>query len=206
MIDRSEIRSQPQNAKVRLSNAQIGCKVSFTPKSRLSRNNRKTYYNTFAASAVLAFGQPSQEAPRNMWPTNWWIIFRYFLKYCLKSVLFGYLVNSMQNQLRSTSWPPLLYMKYLYFESPCSAHIFLPLCNSITRHTIALEGLFKPTKNTAGLLDCIEKILKSFGFCFFVGDVINEIGFRPFWLRLPGPGPQHLEGIFWIKFLLKTRP
>jgi len=25
-------------------------------------SNRKTYYDTFAASAVLAYGQPSQEA------------------------------------------------------------------------------------------------------------------------------------------------
>jgi len=32
----------------------------------LPRNNRKTYYNTFAASAELAFGQPWQEAPKNM--------------------------------------------------------------------------------------------------------------------------------------------
>jgi len=33
---------------------------------RLSRNNRKTYYNIFAASAVPAYGQPSQEAPKNI--------------------------------------------------------------------------------------------------------------------------------------------
>jgi len=36
-------------------------------KSWLSRNNRKTYHNTFAASALLAYGQPSQEAPKYMW-------------------------------------------------------------------------------------------------------------------------------------------
>jgi len=35
-------------------------------KSRLSYNNRKTYYNTFAAPAVLAYGQPPQEAPKNI--------------------------------------------------------------------------------------------------------------------------------------------
>jgi len=38
------------------------------------------------------------------WPTNWWIIFMYFLEYWLKNVVFGYLVNPMQNQARSTKW------------------------------------------------------------------------------------------------------
>ena len=41
-------------------------KVSFTPKSLLLRNNRKTYYHTFAASAELAYGQPLQEALKNI--------------------------------------------------------------------------------------------------------------------------------------------
>ena len=51
-----------------VSNTQTDGKVSviLTPKSWLLRNNRKTYYNTFAASAELAFGQPSQEAPKNI--------------------------------------------------------------------------------------------------------------------------------------------
>ena len=48
-----------------VSDAQIEGKVSVTPKSRLARNIRKTYYNNFAASSVLACGQPSQEAPKN---------------------------------------------------------------------------------------------------------------------------------------------
>ena len=38
------------------------------------------------------------------WLTNWWIIFMYFLEYCLKNVIFRYLVNPMQNQMRSTKW------------------------------------------------------------------------------------------------------
>jgi len=41
-------------------------KVSVTPKSRLPHNNRKIYYYTFAASAELAYRQPSQEAPKNI--------------------------------------------------------------------------------------------------------------------------------------------
>jgi len=37
-----------------------------TTKSLLLRNNRKTYYHTFATSDVLAYGQPSQETPKNI--------------------------------------------------------------------------------------------------------------------------------------------
>jgi len=47
-----------------VSDAQTEGKVSVTPKSCLSRNNGKTYYNTFVASAELAYGQPSQEATK----------------------------------------------------------------------------------------------------------------------------------------------
>jgi len=46
------------------------------------------------------------------------------------------------------------------------------------------------------LLDCIEKNWKVLDLGFFVNDVISGVGFRPFWLRLPGPEPQLLDGIF----------
>jgi len=49
-----------------VSDAQTEGKVPVTPKSWLPRNNRKMYYNTFAASAELSYGQPSQEAPKNI--------------------------------------------------------------------------------------------------------------------------------------------
>ena len=49
-----------------VSDAQTERKVSVTPKSWLPCNDRKTYYNTFAASADLAYGQPSQEVPNNI--------------------------------------------------------------------------------------------------------------------------------------------
>ena len=56
-----------QCAIVLVSDTQTESKVSVTPKSWWSpRNNRKTYYNTLVASAELAYGQPSQEAPKNM--------------------------------------------------------------------------------------------------------------------------------------------
>jgi len=37
---------------------------------------------------------------------------------------------------------------------------------------------------------------------FFVGAVIDGVGFRPLWLRLPGAGPYSLDGIFWLKFFI----
>jgi len=43
-----------------------------------------------------------------------------------------------------------------------------------------------------------------FGFVFFVGHVISGVGFWPFWLRLPDPGPT----ASWKNFaqvLLETR-
>jgi len=33
----------------------------------------------------------------------------------------------------------------------------------------------------------------------FVRDIINQVGFRPFWLKLPDPGPQLLDGIYGLK-------
>jgi len=41
----------------------------------------------------------------------------------------------------------------------------------------------------------------------FVTDVISGIGFRfrPFWLRLPSPGRQPLDGIFRLKLLQESR-
>jgi len=48
-----------------VTHAKTEGKVSVTAKSWLPRNNRKTFYNTFVASAQLAYGQPSQETPKN---------------------------------------------------------------------------------------------------------------------------------------------
>jgi len=38
--------------------------------------------------------------------------------------------------------------------------------------------------------------LESSGFLVLVGDVKSGIGFKPFWLRLPGPGHQ----LLWMEF------
>ena len=38
-----------------------------------------------------------------------------------------------------------------------------------------------------------------------MGAVIDGVGFRPFWLRLPGAGPYSLDGLFDSSFLLEAR-
>jgi len=55
-----------------------------------------------------------------------------------------------------------------------------------------LESCSNP-QDSASLLVYNEKIL---GFEFFVGEVISGIDFLPFWLRLPDPGPQPVDGNF----------
>jgi len=62
--------------------------------------------------------------------------------------------------------------------------------------TICIGQQFKLSKDAASLLDYNEKIIGKFGFLFFVGEGISRVGFWPFWLGLPGPGPQRPEGIF----------
>jgi len=42
--------------------------------------------------------------------------------------------------------------------------------------------------------------LESFGFQFFVGDIVSGVGFRPFWPRLPGPGCQAHN--FWTQVFI----
>ena len=77
-----------------VSDAQTEGKVSGTPKSWLPCNNGKTYYNTFATSAVLAYCQPSQEAPIiwRIYVTNQLVdYFMYFLEYWLKVFFLGIL-------------------------------------------------------------------------------------------------------------------
>jgi len=39
-----------------------------------------------------------------------------------------------------------------------------------------------------GKSSSLDTKMQSFGFCFFVGDIMSGVGFRPFWFRLPGLG------------------
>ena len=81
---------------------------------------------------------------------------------------------------------------------------FLPLlCNSITRPSIVLEGCSNAKKIWQVFKIALKNFFQSFEFQFFVGDIINGVSFRPFWLRLPGPGHQPLDGIFDSSFYWK---
>ena len=64
--------------------------------------------------------------------------------------------------------------------------------------------LFKYSKYVASLLKCDEKNSKVLDFKFLTSD-ISGVGFRLFWLRLPGPGPQPLDGIFWLQVLMGNK-
>jgi len=114
----------------RLSTASDGAqtegKVPVTPESWLPRNNRKTYYSTFVTSAELAYGRPSQEAPKNIrgqaidrWflcrPTFWNIDWKMFF-FGILSIQCKFRCNrpsdtrrSFNRLMLSTFWPPLVY-------------------------------------------------------------------------------------------------
>jgi len=55
------------------SDSQTEGKVSVTPRSWLPFNNRKIYYNTFAASAEHLWSAIARDTKEYTWPTNWWI-------------------------------------------------------------------------------------------------------------------------------------
>jgi len=51
--------------------------------------------------------------------------------------------------------------------------------------------MFKGLNGSASLLACTRKKHFLLGGCgFFVSDVKIEVSFRPFWLMLPGLGPN----------------
>ena len=60
------------------------------------------------------------------------------------------------------------------------------------------KGLLKPLKDWTSLLVCNEN--KFFKFWVFLGDIISSVSFRPFWLWLPGLGPQLQEGSILLRF------
>jgi len=51
---------------------------------------------------------------------------------------------------------------------------------------VCARELFKPS---VSLQVCNEKMI--FGFGFFGSDILSGVGFGPFWLRSPGPVPNH---------------
>jgi len=68
---------------------------------------------------------------------------------------------------------------------------------NITHQAIELESCSNP-KRCGKSFSLHLKKLESFGFHFFVSDIVSWVGFRPFWLRSPGPKAkkQNLGKIF----------
>ena len=76
------------------------------------------------------------------------------------------------------------------------------LCNSVTCHLIVLQNHSNPQKDLASLLVCNEKKVRMW---VFYGRCHNWGRFRPFWLRLLGPGTHPQEGSISLKCLVETR-
>ena len=49
----------------------------------------------------------------------------------------------------------------------------------------------------------VQKNFLVLGFRFFMSEIRNGVGFWPFLLRLPGPGPNHKREVFRSSFYLK---
>jgi len=101
-------------------------KASVTPESWLSGNIRKTYKNTFVASALLAYGKSSQEAPKNIrdvtnqlidnfnvfyfWNIDWKVFFLGILSiHCNIRRDRPTDTGRWTGRSRWTCWPPLIY-------------------------------------------------------------------------------------------------
>jgi len=78
---------------------------------------------------------------------------------------------------------------YSYFQIGLKATVVSCLTNPIAPLPFALE-LFKGSNGSVSLLVCSRKKFFGWGLCIFVSDVISEVVFGPFWLMLPGLGPN----------------
>jgi len=68
-----------------------------------------------------------------------------------------------------------------------------------------LESCSSPHKTRQVFESALKKYFGVLGLRFSVRNVIRGVGFWPFWLSLPGPGPNPLNGSIFLKFLLETR-
>jgi len=83
-----------------------------------------------------------------------------------------------------------------YFEIGLKPAVFCCLTNCITPLLIALESCSSPQTNRQVYLFAVQKKVLVLGFGFFVSDVISEGVFWPFWLILPGLGPNRYTDVF----------
>jgi len=101
--------------------------------------------------------------------------------------------SSMRSRYLTCSVPG--YNIFVLGNQPKTSSFQLPYQQHSSSADCARE-LFKPLKDSASLLVCNEKTFFGFGFLFFVSDIISEVGFWPFWLMLPGLGPNRYTKAF----------
>jgi len=99
----------------------------------------------------------------------------------------GALLNNKKEKLwHLESWCTI----YSYLEISLKPSVFGCLTNAIAPSADCARELFKPAKEWGSVPACTLKNFSCWGCGFFVSDVINEVVFGPFWLMLPGLGPN----------------
>jgi len=87
--------------------------------------------------------------------------------------------------------------KYIAPKNPTWDGIFTPLCNPTTCQLIVLESCSNSQKIQQVFKPSMKKNLFS---CVFMSGIISGVGFWPFWLRLPTPGPNCKVEVFCSSF------
>jgi len=82
-------------------------------------------------------------------------------------------------------------MNISYLEIGLRPAVFGCLTNAIAPPPIALESCSNPEKIRLVFYSALEKIFLVGGCRVFVSDVVSEVVYGPFWLILPGLGPNH---------------
>jgi len=83
----------------------------------------------------------------------------------------------------------LEYNLFVLWNRPKTSSCRLPYQRPSSSADCARE-LFKPSKDSASLLVCTRKNFLDGGCGFFVSGIISEVVLGPFWLMLPGLGPN----------------
>jgi len=97
-----------------------------------------------------------------------------------------------------TLWE-LVYDMFIPRIQPKSSSFWLHYQRHSSSADCARE-LFKGSNGSASLLLCTWKNILVGGCGFFVSDVISEVVFGPFWLMLPGLGPNCYTKVFRWSF------
>jgi len=79
---------------------------------------------------------------------------------------------------------------YSYFETGLKPAVVSCLTDALAPTPIALESCSRAETDRTVFYIALENKFFAGGCGFFVSDVISEVVFGPFWLLLPGLGPN----------------